>query len=100
MKKIAVVSSFAILVSALSLCGQTADKNDSANAPFRNPELSIEQRVNDLVSRLTIEEKAAQMVHTAPAIPRLGIQLITGGAKGCTARRARDTRQFFLRRLV
>ena len=59
MKKIAVVSSFAILVSALSLCGQTADKNDSANAPFRNPELSIEQRVNDLVSRLTIASSIA-----------------------------------------
>lgn len=82
MKKIAVVSSFAILVSALSLCGQTADKNDSANAPFRNPELSIEQRVNDLVSRLTIEEKAAQMVHTAPAIPRLGIPAYNWWSEG------------------
>jgi len=82
LKKIAVVSSFAILVSALSLCGQTADKNDSANAPFRNPELSIEQRVNDLVSRLTIEEKAAQMVHTAPAIPRLGIPAYNWWSEG------------------
>ncbi|WP_371417419.1 glycoside hydrolase family 3 C-terminal domain-containing protein [Granulicella sp. S190] len=31
------------------------------------------QRVDDLVSRLTLEEKAAQMVNTAPSIPRLGI---------------------------
>ena len=46
---------------------------DLANAPFRNPALPIEQRVNDLVSRLTLEEKVSQMVHTAPAIPRLGI---------------------------
>ena len=43
---------------------------DLASAPFRNPALPINQRVNDLVSRLTLEEKVAQMAHTAAAIPR------------------------------
>src|SRR5260370_36542413 len=46
---------------------------DLANAPFRNSALPTEDRVNDLVSRLTLEEKVSQMVHTAAAIPRLGI---------------------------
>jgi len=46
---------------------------DLANATFRNPSLPIEERVNDLVSRMTLEEKVSQMVHAAPAIPRLGI---------------------------
>src|SRR5437764_6811887 len=46
---------------------------DLSKAPFRNPALPIEQRVNDLVSRMTLEEKVSQMVHTAAAIPRLGI---------------------------
>jgi beta-glucosidase len=41
--------------------------------PFQNTSLSFEQRVNDLVSRLTLEEKVAQMLNTAPAIERLGI---------------------------
>jgi beta-glucosidase len=41
--------------------------------PFRDPSLSTEQRVNDLVSRMTLQEKADQLVYTAPAIPRLGI---------------------------
>lgn len=41
--------------------------------PFQNPSLSFEQRVNDLVSRLTLEEKVAQMQNTTPAIARLGI---------------------------
>jgi beta-glucosidase len=41
--------------------------------PFQNPSLSFEARVNDLVSRLTLEEKVAQMLNAAPAIPRLGI---------------------------
>ncbi len=41
--------------------------------PFRNPDLSIEERVEDLIARLDIVEKAAQMLHGTPAIPRLGI---------------------------
>jgi beta-glucosidase len=41
--------------------------------PFQNPNLPIDQRVNDLVSRLTLEEKVNQMINTAPAIERLGI---------------------------
>ncbi|MDP4261452.1 MAG: glycoside hydrolase family 3 C-terminal domain-containing protein [Bacteroidota bacterium] len=41
--------------------------------PFQDYTLSFEQRVNDLVSRLTLEEKVAQMLNTAPAIERLGI---------------------------
>ncbi len=41
--------------------------------PFQNTSLSFEQRVNDLVGRLTLEEKVAQMLNSAPAIKRLGI---------------------------
>jgi beta-glucosidase len=41
--------------------------------PFRNPALSTEERVSDLVSRMTLKEKVDQLVYTAPAIPRLGI---------------------------
>lgn len=40
---------------------------------FQDPSLSIEQRVNDLVSHLTLEEKVKQMLNAAPAIERLGI---------------------------
>ncbi len=41
--------------------------------PMWNTSLSFEQRINDLVSRLTLEEKVAQMLNATPAIPRLGI---------------------------
>ena len=41
--------------------------------PFQNPSLSISERVSDLVSRLTLEEKVNQMLNATPAIPRLGI---------------------------
>jgi len=41
--------------------------------PFGNTRLSFEKRVDDLVGRLTLEEKVSQMLNAAPAIPRLGI---------------------------
>jgi hypothetical protein len=41
--------------------------------PFCNPKLPITQRTKDLVSRLTLDEKLAQLVNSAPPIPRLGI---------------------------
>jgi beta-glucosidase len=48
--------------------------NDTlASLPFRNPNLPIDQRVNDLVSRMSLEEKIGQMMNAAPAIPRLGV---------------------------
>jgi beta-glucosidase len=43
------------------------------NAPYLNPDLPIEQRVGDLVSRMTLEEKVSQMRDHAAAIPRLGV---------------------------
>ncbi len=44
-----------------------------AATPYLNPSLPISLRVNDLVSRMTLEEKVLQMQHTAPAIPRLHV---------------------------
>ncbi len=42
-------------------------------SPYKNPKLPIDQRVNDLVSQMTLEEKILQMQNGSPAIPRLGI---------------------------
>jgi beta-glucosidase len=41
--------------------------------PFKNPNLPIDARVNDLVARMTLEEKVSQMMNASPAIERLGI---------------------------
>jgi beta-glucosidase len=40
---------------------------------YLNPDLPIDQRVDDLVARMTLEEKASQVVHSAAAIPRLQV---------------------------
>jgi beta-glucosidase len=40
---------------------------------YLNPRLPVERRVADLVRRMTLEEKVAQMMSKAPAIERLGV---------------------------
>lgn len=40
---------------------------------YQDQTLSFEQRAEDLVSRMTLEEKVTQMVYNSPAIPRLGV---------------------------
>jgi beta-glucosidase len=62
MKKFLIVSMIAISSTGIS-----------QSFPFQDPQLPVEERVNDLVGRLTLEEKVAQMLNAAPAIPRLGI---------------------------
>ncbi len=60
--------------------GAFAQKTTLADAPYRNPKLSPEERVADLLSRMTLEEKATMLsgsgwMESAP-IPRLGIPSI------------------------
>ncbi len=57
-----------------TLCGIAMTACLSAQTlPYQNPELSAIQRADDLLSRLTLEEKVSLMMDTSPAIPRLGI---------------------------
>jgi len=43
------------------------------NYPYLNESLSIDERVDDLVSRMSLEEKVGQMMNDAPAIPHLKV---------------------------
>ncbi len=40
---------------------------------YKNTKLSVDERVDDLVSQMTVAEKISQMSHLAPGIERLGI---------------------------
>ena len=46
---------------------------DAQKPAYLNPSLPPEQRAADLVHRMTLEEKATQLVNQARAIPRLGV---------------------------
>ena len=48
-------------------------EEDVAEYPFNNPELPMEERIEDLINRFTLEEKSWQMMHNSPAVERLGI---------------------------
>ena len=59
-----------LLLSALMACGAGAQE---VKPPYLNPALPPEERAADLVHRMTLEEKASQLVNSARAIPRLGV---------------------------
>ena len=61
-----------ILILLVFLMGCT--ENPYKNLPkYQNPDLSVDERVDDLISRMTLEEKISQLRYDAPAIERLGI---------------------------
>jgi len=59
------ISTILVILFTLSLHAQTL--------PFQDTNLSFEKRAEDLVSRLTLKEKAGLMVHNSKAVKRLGI---------------------------
>ena len=71
------------ITAALTLCSSTFAQSQSQTPPssassaekpaYLNPDLPAEQRAADLVHRMTLEEKATQLVNQARAIPRLNI---------------------------
>lgn len=78
MKKTIAISMLSFMaVSALPLSASTTIRNVVSEAseqyPFQNPKLSAEKRADDLLSRLTLDEKVSLMMHRSKAIERLGI---------------------------
>src|SRR5437868_6343370 len=51
----------------------TSIAQDNSKLPYMNPKLSPEERSADLVHRMTLEEKASQLVNQARAIPSLNV---------------------------
>jgi beta-glucosidase len=69
-------SAFAVALFGCMLLGiqkPASSRQGRPSLPYKNPSLPVEKRVEDLVSRMTLEEKVSQMMNAAPAIERLGI---------------------------
>ncbi|MEK5060002.1 beta-glucosidase [Paenibacillus sp. FSL H7-0326] len=49
--------------------------------PFQNTSLPLEERVNDLVSRFTLEEKVGLMIQYQTAVERLGVKAYKHGTE-------------------
>ena len=69
-RKLAVVL-IAILCAAFSFASFA--QTSSPIPKYKNPALPIDQRVDDLIKRMTLEEKVSQLTNDAAAVPRLGI---------------------------
>lgn len=61
-----------LLFVIFSVRGQNTNKQIES-FPFNNPKLSVDARIKDLISRLSLEEKIAQMMNSTPEIKRLNI---------------------------
>ena len=59
-----------LLTILLSVCAMMAT---AQSLPYQNASLSAGERADDLLGRLTLEEKVSLMMDTSPAIERLGI---------------------------
>ncbi len=63
----------AFLTACITLGPLAAAAQENSNSPYMNPRLTPEERAADLVHRMTLEEKATQLVNQARAIPRLNV---------------------------
>lgn len=59
--------SIVLLMAIISSCG------NGPKYPYLNTKLSFEERAEDLVSRMTLEEKVSQLTHYAGEVEHLGI---------------------------
>ena len=73
MKKLLLLSLLLPILFLNDSCHSDRNSKTVADLPFMNPDLPVEQRVDDLVGRMTLDEKIGQMMNAAPPIFRLGI---------------------------
>ena len=62
-----------LTLACIALIATAAAAQDISKLPYMNPKLSPEERAADLVHRMTLPEKASQLVNQSRAIPRLGV---------------------------
>src|SRR5271157_5064332 len=69
------------IVLPLLLGAGMAQALDAAE-PFRDPNLPLQRRVDNLISLMTLDEKIGMLGQVQPAIPRVGIKAFTNWTEG------------------
>ncbi|MFJ8631876.1 glycoside hydrolase family 3 C-terminal domain-containing protein [Streptomyces sp. NPDC093568] len=59
----------------------TLPSSSAPRPPFRDPALALSKRVDDLLDRLTLDERLAMLHQYVPAVPRLGIASFRTGTE-------------------
>jgi hypothetical protein len=80
-------SSLVVAFTTLSLPAKAPQQSGTQSFQFMNPALPIDPRVNDLIGRMTLEEKVSQMRDHAPSIPRRDVPKYDWWNEGLTRRR-------------
>ncbi|WP_339815402.1 glycoside hydrolase family 3 C-terminal domain-containing protein [uncultured Imperialibacter sp.] len=68
------------LCFGLSACQEKSP--DTSPPPYQNPALPVDERVDDLVGRMTLAQKVSQMTNASPAIDSLGIPAYNWWSEG------------------
>ena len=72
-----------LLLSAMCLVGIMVCRAQTYEYPFQNPKLSNEERVENLISLLTPEEKVGLMMNKSVSVDRLGIPSYNWWSEAC-----------------
>src|SRR5215207_5426805 len=78
-KSAAIVALLAAPLLASGLVAATASAND--DHPFRDPGLPLDERIDDLLGRLTLDEKLGFLHQSQMPIPRLDVPYFKAGTE-------------------
>ena len=81
MKKSTVIAAALACICILGSCSQKPKVE--YEYPFQNPELNVDERVDNLLSLLTLEEKVSMMINRSLEIERLGIPAYNWWGEAC-----------------
>jgi beta-glucosidase len=68
-----VITAAFVAIVLLAASGATVRSQTEPRPLYLDPDLDLETRARDLVSRMTLEEKVSQLTNEAAAVPRLGV---------------------------
>ena len=63
----------AVLLTAILCAAFSSGQSAPGTARYKNPALPVDERVDDLIQRMTLDEKVSQLTNAAAPVPRLGI---------------------------